>query len=754
MENHSLNQKIFLLKNILSHYTSTVVLKLYKNSADVSAKKRNIVSYPTHIINAVFTGATIFGYEHLRIESEESIFNLKLLVSILTLHDIGKYLENKYAISGGNSKANILKYFENDEFGITDFFPEIKGLLSDPAFSDEITWLIQNTELHDISQADTLHFRPRFGKLADYARLGDKVASITEDPLFLQKIFNSLRSGGARNYIHVVNIPECPQFFLHREVLKALLTFYKENGAIPFLLFNDGFFFIQENLSPLNTARIRDILLENISLQTGIGEDTEDEDTANSLNVRINNQSINDDSLLNFPISSDVKKRLLLKNIVENIPKAMKNVEIAIPPEKELQKKLATIIYSIYKNSDKDICDEKFKKKVLGYEVNGNKIEGIKDIQGPQKFKIFAAKELIEHNQDYDIGALFTKANQFLDEIYCSNNESTVFGNILSNLSLDFISEFNCEEIPKNKDELCFLCGSRTSNEYRAKKGYFLQARGYSKRGKILDEEKKICSICLIEKNLIENSFRNRKFSPAGDYLFAILYFDKIFANVSFFSDDVSKVELRPDVQVGGEKVQLKLGDFNGMYHIIPYRYNGKEESAKQTSRVKISRNILELISETGCKAVITSPYTLLRTYPEIFVNEVPLRLEISLAIDKIFDFEDDKNKLRFLNSVNSKDGKKGFFKVEKYDLLSYLHFIKLKAKEKTVWGLEDETKDVCKKSFGDDLMKIEDLAQQGKALYGNVWGSSYKRTVFMRTALDNILVGKQQGLTDEELVT
>jgi hypothetical protein len=590
--------------------------------------------------------------------------------------------------------------------------------------------------------------------LADYARLGDKIASITDDQLFLQKIFNSLRSGGARDYIHVVSIPESPQFFLHKEVLKALLTFYKKNDAIPFLLYNDGFFFIQEKLSPLDTVRIRNILLENISSQIGIGKVTEDDDEAISLNIRINNQSINDDSLLNFPISSDVKKRLLLKNIVENIPKAMKNVEIAIPIDKELQQKLATVIYSIYKNPDKDICDEKFKRKIFGYEENGIKIEGIKDIQGPQKFKIFAAKELIEHYQDYDIDSLFTEANQFLDEIYCTNNEFDVFGNILSNISVDFISEFNSQEIPKNKDELCFLCGSKTSNEYRAKKGHFLQARGYSKRGKIFDEEKKICSICLIEKNLIENSFKNRNYTPAGDYLFAILYFDKIFANISFFSDEFAKVELRPNVQVGGEKVQLRLGNFDVMYHIIPYRYSGKEESAKQTSRIKISRNILELISETGCKAVITSPYTLVRTYNEVFVNEIPIRLEISLAIDKILDFEDGKNILRFLNSVNFKDGKKGFFKVEKYDLLSYIHFIKLKTKDKAVWGMDDETKEVCKKSFGGDLMKIEDLAQQGKALYGNVWGSSYKRTVFIRTALDNILIGKQQGLSEEELVT
>src|SRR5208283_584375 len=237
MEDHSLNQRIIILKLILSEYCSKVILKLYKNSAEVSAKKRNIVSYPTHIINAVFSGATIYGYEHLKIESEESQFHLKLLISVLTLHDIGKYLENKYGISGGNSKANILKYFENDEFGITDFFPEIKRLLSDKDTSDEIVWLIQNTELHDVSQTDTLNFRSKFGKLADYARLGDKIASITDDQLFLQKIFNSLRSGGARDYIHVVNIPESPQFFLQREVLKALLTFYKENDAIPFLLY-------------------------------------------------------------------------------------------------------------------------------------------------------------------------------------------------------------------------------------------------------------------------------------------------------------------------------------------------------------------------------------------------------------------------------------------------------------------------------------------------------------------------------------
>ena len=50
--------------------------------------------------------------------------------------------------------------------------------------------------------------------------------------------------------------------------------------------------------------------------------------------------------------------------------------------------------------------------------------------------------------------------------------------------------------------------------------------------------------------------------------------------------------------------------------------------------------------------------------------------------------------------------------------------------------------------------MKIKDIAKKGKDFYGNVWGSSYKRTVLMRTALDATLIGLQQQFPEEELKT
>ena len=138
--------------------------------------------------------------------------------------------------------------------------------------------------------------------------------------------------------------------------------------------------------------------------------------------------------------------------------------------------------------------------------------------------------------------------------------------------------------------------------------------------------QKKICSLCLIERSLIESTIAEKGYNFVGDYLFAIFYFDRIFANISYFSKELSNVPLEPASPIEYAEHYFRLGDFNGMHLIIPYRYSGKEESAKQSSRVNVTKQILSFISGYGCKATLTSPYTLLRMYNELFVNENPTR--------------------------------------------------------------------------------------------------------------------------------
>ncbi len=753
------------LKIILYDYCDKVVPNLFKKSAGVSAKIENVVSYPTHIINAVFTGAALYAYEHANSITKDYSRDLKLLISIITLHDIGKYLLGKYSKEGGNSKENIQTYFESDDFNIKNFFPEINEMIGNEETLNEIVWLVQNTELNDENRMETFGHKTEFGKLADYSRLGDKVASLTREESYVSKIFDTLKY----HNVHVVYIPKFPQFFIRQKLLKAVKKYYDERETIPFLLFEDGLFYVSNEIIIPELDKIREYLLAEIKDSMRLVENDEESENANLpfaesirsenknngnreneppiplLDIRIDFQSIDDSSIIHFPLPKGDKKKILVDAIIRKIPKAMKGVVISLPPNKEIQRKITTIIYYLYKCSDLTPLPDSIKEKIKLFKND--------DTIGSQKYKIYIAKEIMENYEGYGIDEIYNFCDEFLDLQFENQNNTSLFDKIIKTISVDFQHTLETSENPLGKHDMCFLCGSKANVKYQAGRNYFLQARGFSKRGAIFEMQKKICSLCLIERSLIESTIAEKGYNFVGDYLFAIFYFDRIFANISYFSKELSNVPLEPASPIEYAEHYFRLGDFNGMHFIIPYRYSGKEESAKQSSRVNVTKQILSFISGYGCKATLTSPYTLLRMYNELFVNENPTRLEMSLNIAVVRDFDTLSKIDEFLDVVYTLDRKKGYYQVGRYDFFSLIHYLKLKtydlkrvAKEKYLNAVNN-----C---FWEESMKIKDLAKKGKDFYGNVWGSSYKRTVLMRTALDALLIGLQQQFSEEELKT
>lgn len=752
------------LRIIICDYCEKVVPNLFKKSADVSAKFDNVVSYPTHIINAVFTGATLYALEHSNSITKNFFRDLRLLISVITLHDVGKYISGKHRISGGNSKDNIQTYFETDDFNLKEFFPEIDNMVENEETLNEIVWLIQNTELNDEKRVETFGHKTEFGKLADYSRLGDKVASLTKEEAYISKIFDTLKY----HNVHVVYIPKFPQFFIRQKLLKAVKKYYDEKETNPFLLFEDGLFYINNEILTPEPDKIREYLLaeikdsmrlpvndeervgvnvsfpESINSEYNNSQNRENEISKPLLDVRIDFQSIDDSSVVGFPLSEEDRKKIILDEIIRKIPKAMKGLIISLPPNKELQRKIATIIYYIYKCRDLTQLPDSVKEKVRSLK-NERTI-------GSQKYKIYFAKEIMENHSNFNIDEIYKLCNEFLDSQIKSYSEASIFDNIIKNISVDFQQVLETNENPLGKHDMCFLCGSKADRKYKAGRNYFLQARGFSKRGTIFEMQKRICPLCLIERSLIESTIVEKGCRLVGDYLFAIFYFDRIFANISYFSRELSNVPLEPASPIEHAEHYFRLGDFDGMHFIIPYRYSGKEESAKQSSRINATKQILNFVSGYGCKATLTSPYTLLRTYNELFVNENPTRLEKALNIDVVRDFDALSKIVEFLDAVYTLDRKKGYYQVGRYDFFSLVHYIKLKTKASK--GMKEKYLNAVNNCFWEESMKMKDIAEKGKDFYGNVWGSSYKRTVLMRTALDATLIGLQQLLSEEELKT
>ena len=429
----------------------------------------------------------------------------------------------------------------------------------------------------------------------------------------------------------------------------------------------------------------------------------------------------------------------------------MKNFSIILPIDNEVLNHRAIIAYCVYKMPNFDAILSKealspLKKRIQTLKNNEN--------IGSTRYKAYLTRDIFENYENYAFEEIYDQCNDFFEQQCNINGNFDFLDSILNNIIVDFhLTELILPEIPTNKLELCFLCGTKAKNDYTAPNKHFMQARGFSKRGRIKDLQKKICRLCDLEKTLLENIVKDKGYNISSNFMFAIFYFDKVFANVSYFSEEISNVPLQADASII-ETQRFRLNDFDCLYHILPFTYFGKEDSAKQSSRVKITNQIFSYIKNYGCKSIITSTFTIFKPSRELFYNENPSQLEYSLQVSKISTFQELDMKKAFLDIIFSLDFKKGCYEVKQFDLLFFVSFIKNKADQR--YWVKDEYIECIKKCFSGNFMKIQELAQKGKilyGLYGNLYAkSSYERTKFMRYALDYLLMGLQQNLVEDQL--
>ena len=176
---------------------------------------------------------------------------------------------------------------------------------------------------------ETFGHKTEFGKLADYSRLGDKVASLTREESYVSKIFDTLKY----HNVHVVYIPKFPQFSIRQKLLKAVKKYYDERETIPFLLFEDGLFYVSNEIIIPELDKIREYLLAEIKDSMRLVENDEESENANLpfaesirsenknngnreneppiplLDIRIDFQSIDDSSIIHFPLPKGDKRK-------------------------------------------------------------------------------------------------------------------------------------------------------------------------------------------------------------------------------------------------------------------------------------------------------------------------------------------------------------------------------------------------------------------------------------------------------------
>ncbi len=739
------------IKKYLTDYVSIVVPPLFKEAGRLDAKFSRALSYPAHIVTAVFTGSILYIYDRMSTgQKAPNAHDIKLLCTALTLHDISKYWnESTDSSYSGNHYKLIQDYFETDPFNLKRYFPDWTSEL------EEIAFLVQHAQESDEAQHETRFSQPKYAKLLPYVKIGDKVASLGKEENPLQEIHRRLENEG--HDVHILLLPEMPQQLLsqivYRSAKKLLAT-----DAVPLLISTQGILYLSPNKIIIDPIKFKELI-------------------SNELVENTNARPILDDRrfylrpLLSIPLSKEDRFSVYVKSVRERTEEGLLRVlgKTTYPQEKILQEAIACITYSIY-NDKKGNDWSKFPdlEKFVGKKELNDELEKIGKIRenfaaqegiGGQKCKPYAVHELV-HNHS-DIRDSLELLHDALKDFMLSNldNDSSTLDSIVN-----FVCAYNrelskgliAENIPRGNEEICFKCGALAKMEYKPQK-HFMKSGGFTKRATINDQYKRECNICQIEHLLINHMLERSKIKVTEDIMFFYFYFDTIFVNVDPFQAQMSKVE----IGVMGTKTEklglnFRLGDFAAPFHIepLPIRLPKKqpEQSSKSTRRARAIHTAIKACLECGCKCIVTTPYTIMRIYDEVFYNERPNILEKTMGIDSIPTFRDAGLKDRQLDFINQFDGMKGLYRVQRFEPITVIPYVKREVENFDAWV--NRKGDDLVELFGDKNMEMKDVAEKGVGLFGkHKFTGSYKRVKIFRTALDSLVGAKAQHYSEEEAI-
>ncbi|HII06604.1 MAG TPA: hypothetical protein HA349_04620 [Methanotrichaceae archaeon] len=740
------------IKLYLGDYIDNVVTSLFKGSAQLDAKYNKALSYPAHIITAAFTGSMLYIYDRAPIGpiiTPHEIKLIKLLCTALTLHDVNKFWNE---VTGSNYEGNYYKllqdYFEIDPFNLKEYFPEWEEEL------DEIAFLVQHAQESDDAQHETRFLRPKYARLLPYVKIGDKIASLSKMENPLQEILRRLEIEG--HDVHVLWLPEMPQQLLSQVVYRSAKELLVNYGGVPLLISPNGILYLSKDVIFTDKNMLKNLIGRELISNT-------------DANPELTDRKFNLLPLLSVPLDKENRFNVYLDSVQKKTESGLLSAlsKTIYPEEKDLQEALACISYFVYndkKGSDwtkfpeleRNIQDDQILeelRKIGQIRQNFANQDGV----GGQKCKPYTVHEIVQNCNDYK-GALKLLHGHVKETILSRlDDDSSALDSIT-----DLVYSYNTERpnglianiYPKGNTDVCFMCGAVAKNKYKPGR-YFLQSGGFTKRATLNDQYKRECDACQLERLLLNHLIKNSGFRVTDDLIFFYFYFDTIFANLDPFQNQMSKVE----ICVEGTKTKklglnFTLGDFATPFHIEPMAIkSSNDHSSKTTRRARAIHTAINACLECGCKCVVTSPYSLMRMYDDVFYNERPNKLEMNFGLDRVKYFKDARRLSAQLDVINQLDGIKGLHRVQRFEpimVIPYIKSTKRETKNFSSWVIANGEN--VKKLFGGNNLNMKEIAEKGVLLFGkHRFSGSYKRVKIFRTSLDSLVASKAQKYSDDE---
>jgi CRISPR-associated protein Csc3 len=694
-------------------------------------------SLAAHLLNAVTIGVNTFvyeavGYDETIAKYEEEI---KVLAAALALHDTNKYVREAYGFDATGNTTEAFDYYFNpnhedesgDDFGIEAFLGD--------GYRDDLHYLVQRTEVGENS-TETRATETEFAGLERYCRIGDSVASVALKQ-GVEGVHSKLSKLVGRSDVHLLEFTALEQPILNDTLLSAakeVIAGDTEHEACGIIIGSspETIVYLGE---PIERSELREAVAERVPARI---------DAEFNFDCKLTWNSFDYDILGEIAIPLDEKEEKIAERFRELLGRGSAGVEPFEHIPETFDQYFPVLAKAIYIDGRSDFADDAVQAAY----------DRIRDDQGAQKVKLHFIAYLVQHHEQHT-NFLNVLIEDFQPALHADlEPETDAIGAVVERF-FEGLSVPNLGE----KDDMCFLCSADTNTKYQKGRNAIYRTQEYSRRVPPHAKYKSICEVCNLEYALLADICERSDVSTNNAIETAYFYFDDFLGDVRVRSRRIGSL-----VQGDGDELddpEMRTSLVGPQYFLQPvYVLN-------ENHRMAIVRQVMQAAQESGMKVVIGRPFTRFESADAVFADEEATRPQELLGLDDIERFgplpdfiegdRPDSHLRRALQlfKIMSMVGQEGglsnpylhldrdtFHSIADFAVVNHDHATQLSA-------LREYVETYHETSF----MNMKTVAERGIDLFGKQYDSKYKKTKIFREAIDAFLSGKNQRMTDDDLI-
>jgi len=722
---------------------------------DSKIEKEENASLAAHTLNAVTVAVNSFVYEAFSpgddIEKYEE--DIRILAAATALHDTNKYVREAYGIdTDGNTEEAFDAYFgevdsediNGDDFGIEEFLGT--------GYRDDLLYIVQRCEIGEDS-SESRRTETDFRGLERYCRIGDQVASIAQRD-GTRAVSRKLAEKFGGENVHLLMFSALEQPILNDlliESTKQTIAGENDNEAHGVIIgsTSESIVYLGEEINRDNLeSYAKDRVLERI--KSGEFE----------FSPKLNDRSFKYDVLDEIPIPFEMKEESIANAFRDRLTSGIAGIEPFENVPESFDTYFPTLAKVLYYDERSEFEDRSIQKAY-------NEIDDDDEIWGGNA-EIHLIAHLIRNYQDYEdsLEELSKEVRPKLrDEL---EPEVDAIGTVVRR----FYQQDEQGRMLVSKDTMCFLCGREASSYYKKAQRAIYRTYEYSRRLPPRREYKYICEVCNLEHALFRDICNRSGFSTSNSLEVAYFYFDEFLGDVRVRGRRVGSVIQDETIDVDDPEVTNSL--VGPQYFLQPFYINGGQRMSDENHRMSVVRQIMQTAQQSGMKVVIGRPFTRFDSVDEILTDEEATRPQELLGINEVERFgplpgfvgadQTDSQLQRALALFDIMDTigdianiTNQFLTLDQDEFHDIAHLAVSRAvgtegSSRPAY-LPDEIYEYLEVYHEKELMQMKAIAEQGIDLFGKQYGSKYKKTKIFREAIDAFLSGKNQNMSDDQLV-